>query len=213
VTAILPTVTPDLAKTATIEAIQSQLVQAQATQTVQAEQTEAAPQSQLLAVIPPIEMSLFAAADPNATVLEKLLPGARLPVRQLQGSEWAEVEAPSGALGWVRARLVLYEGNPERLPADLRFRNLSGRTDLPMVQGVVVSFGGAKGDYLLSDPQNEQSGVRRIPVGTQVIVLLTGEGIRSYGSGVWYFVALADPNDATRLLQGWLPAEVVGPRE
>jgi hypothetical protein len=210
--AILPTVTPDLAKTATIEAIQAQLVQAQATQTVQAEQTAAAPQSQLLAVIPPIEMSLFVAADPNATVLEKLSPGARLPVRQLQESEWAQVEAPSGALGWVRARLVLYEGNAELLPADLRFRNLTDRPDLPVIWGVVVSFGGAQGDYLLSDPQNEQSGVRWISVGAEVIVLLTGEGVRSYGSGRWYFVVLADPNDRTRLLQGWLPAEVVGAR-
>jgi hypothetical protein len=210
--AILPTVTPDLAKTATIEAVQAQLAQAQATQTAQAEQTVAAPQSQLLAVIPPIEMSLFAAADPNATVLEKLSPGARLPVRQLQESEWAQVEGPSGALGWVRARLVLYEGNAELLPADLRFRNLTNRSDLPVVWGAVVSFGGARGDYLLSDPQNEQSGVRWIPVGAEVIVLLTGDGVRSYGSGRWYFVVLADPNDRTRLLQGWLPAEVVGAR-
>jgi hypothetical protein len=83
----------------------------------------------------------------------------------------------------------------------------------PLVFGQVISFGGADGDYLLQDPHNEISGIVWVPVGTPVDVLREGKGSSSYGSGEWYEVRLADPNDPQKRITGWLPVEVIVPVE
>jgi hypothetical protein len=77
----------------------------------------------------------------------------------------------------------------------------------PFQQGIVVSFGGATGDYLLRDPEDEMSGLEWIPVGAPLVVLGSGPGISSYGSGRWYYVEVVQPNNGP--LRGWLPVEIV----
>ena len=82
-----------------------------------------------------------------------------------------------------------------------------GRLDAPPFEvGVVISFGGAEGDYLLDDPNNELSGIAWVVVGTRVQLLGMSRGSRAYGSSIWYYVTITD---FKRPLFGWLPAEVV----
>lgn len=165
----------------------------------------------LVAVIPDIEMRLFAEPDTAAPALTTLRAPDRTPVLDVRG-EWAQVIAPNGQVGWIRSWLVTYLGDPERLPAELRYLVISDQTDVPFTDGQVKSFGGARGDYLLSDPNNEQSGVLWTPVGTPVTLLFPAEGVASYGSGQWYFVTLVDPTGENRIWLGYLPAEVLEPR-
>jgi hypothetical protein len=77
--------------------------------------------------------------------------------------------------------------------------------------GIVISYGGAAGDFLLDDPKNELSGVILVPVGVEVEVLRQGQDSPSYGSGIWYLVSVADP-ETGEIREGWLPAEVVQAR-
>ena len=98
----------------------------------------------------------------------------------------------------------------EQLIAVRATQTTVARDSLPFVQGITLSFGGAKGDYLVRDPYDEKSGIVWVPVGTKVTVLGQGKGSVSYGSGVWYFVSLINP-ETYRLTEGWLPSEVVGP--
>jgi hypothetical protein len=81
----------------------------------------------------------------------------------------------------------------------------------PFTDGVVVSYGGATGDYLLKDPNNEKSGIVWIRVGTKVTLLRQGQGSPSYGSGTWYLVSLVDP-ETREIREGWLPAEIIKAR-
>ena len=82
---------------------------------------------------------------------------------------------------------------------------------LPFVDGMLISFGSAAGDYLLDDPNDHLSGNTWIPVGTPVTLLERAVGDQTYGSGIWYLVELTDPGDNNQLLTGYLPQEVLAP--
>ncbi|MEZ4660033.1 MAG: SH3 domain-containing protein [Caldilineaceae bacterium] len=200
------TPTPDLAATATIEAVVQEIDQVQSRAT-QAAQTEIA----LYALAPDANMSIFAEPDVNAERLAVVHSPDRLPVLQVT-VEWAKVRAAENVEGWIRTGFFTFEGSPAALPADLQFRLVSNRADLPFVYGRVISYGGSTGDYLLSNPDNEQSGFRLIPVDWPVTLLQVGPGAQSYGSGEWGFVMLVDPDNAALIQQGWLPLEILAPR-
>lgn len=88
---------------------------------------------------------------------------------------------------------------------------LEGLEPPPFRYGVVASFGGARGDFLLRDPYNELSGIIWVPVGTPLTLLGAGKGTEVYGSGDWYFVEIVGL--VKQPLQGWLPAEIITPDE
>lgn len=206
------TPTPNLAATATIQAVVAEIneVQARATQAAQPPIQSSTTEAMLYALAPDIDVSIFAEADIAAQVLAKVRSPLRLPVQEIS-PEWAKVETNDGVVGWIRTPFFTYEGNREVVPLELRYRLVSDRTDLPFIYAQVISYNGAEGDYLLRDPNNEQSGFRWIPVGWAVTVLQIGSGTSTYGSGIWYFVVLVDPNDETEIRQGWLAREVLGP--
>lgn len=212
---LIPTTTPppDLGATATIQAIITEIndVQARATQAVQPASQSSTTKAELYALAPDIDVSIFSEPDIGAQVLAKVRAPVRLPVMELS-PEWAKVETSEGLRGWIRAPFFTFEGNRELVPLELRYRLVSGRTDLPFINGRVISYGDAAKSFLLRDPIAEQSGFRDIPVGTAVTILQTGTGQPTYGSGTWYFVSLVDPENNDQLLQGWLPAEVVAQR-
>ncbi|MEZ4708555.1 MAG: hypothetical protein R3A44_15205 [Caldilineaceae bacterium] len=200
------TSTPDLAATAAIEAVVQEIDQVQSRAT-QAAQTEVV----LYALAPDANMSIFAEPDVNAERLAVVHAPDRLPVLEVT-AEWAKVRSAENGEGWIRTAFFTFEGSPSALPPDLQFRLVSNRADLPFVYGRVISFGGAAGDYLLTNPDNEQSGFRFIPVGWLVTLLQVGPGAQSYGSGDWGFVMLVDPDNESLIQQGWLPMEILAPR-
>ncbi len=90
-------------------------------------------------------------------------------------------------------------------------QTVAAEESLPFIDGIVISFDGSEGSYLLKTHQDEQSHIRWVSVGTQVTVLKQESGSLSYGSGKWYLVSLRK-SDADEVLSGWLPAEVIKAR-
>ncbi len=173
----------------------------------------------LIAIVPEIDVSLYAEPSEKATVLQTLRAPLQLPVLEAD-SFWVQVLLPTGRTGWVQAWLLTYRGDAKLLPLELRYLVISEQvtpvqqsSTLPFTYGTLISFGGAEGDYLLNDPQNEQSGLVWVPVGTDVTLLFEAKGASSYGSGVWYFVSLVDPMGENLIWRGYLPAEVLAPRQ
>ncbi|MBX2997315.1 MAG: peptidoglycan DD-metalloendopeptidase family protein [Caldilineaceae bacterium] len=162
----------------------------------------------LIGIVPAISLSVFAQADVNAAVVERLAPAAEVTVLRVESQNWAEVETQAGNRGWMRGQLLTYRGNVDALPADLVYRSVQDRTDLPFIEGIVTLA-----DWLLANPNVEQSsGFRWIPRETEVTVLLSGRGATSYGSGIWYLVSLIDPENTMSIIQGWMAAEVISSR-
>lgn len=200
--------TPDLAITAVVQAVQTQLAQQVARDTASQAVSQQTDSSALYAVIPDIDMRIFSGPDASTSVLAQVRQPDRLPVIAVSG-EWANVQLEDGRTGWLRAIFTTYEGDASVLPESLRYLVTSNRTDLPFVQGTVRSFGGAFGDWLLTDPTSQQSGYVWVPVDTEVTLLLTGKGLTEYGSGIWYFVMLVDPRNPAQVVKGWLASEVI----
>jgi hypothetical protein len=167
--------------------------------------------SDLFAILPDIDVSLFEQPDANLPVLATLRAPNLVPVLEAT-PEWIKVVGQDGQTGWLRAWLVTYAGNAERLPAELRYLVVTEQDDVPFTYGTVISLGGAEGDFLLKDPNDEQSGILWVPVGTEVTLLFPREGVQSYGSGDWYFVTLVDPGGENQVWFGYLPKEVIAPR-
>jgi hypothetical protein len=138
------------------------------------------------------------------TPIASFTPGRRTPLPQKVTPTFTAPPTPD------REATATIAALQEQLIAVRATQTTVARDSLPFVQGITLSFGGAKGDYLLKDPYDEKSGIVWVPVGTGVTVLGQGKGSTSYGSGVWYFVSLIDP-ETSRLTEGWLPSEVVGP--
>jgi hypothetical protein len=200
------TATPDIPATATVVALQTQLSAIRATQT-------ALVKPQLYAIIPDITIGQRIQPAFDAISRQLLRAPDRARVTRVTDDLWVEVESPrDGITGWVYGGWVTFDGDPMLLPARLRLRVVTNRNDLPFVYGKVVSFGGAQGAYLLSDAKNEMSGFLWVPTDTEVVVLLVGDGVRSYGSGSWYLVNLVDPFGKNEVHDGWLPKEVIQPR-
>lgn len=212
---LIPSATPtaNLAATADTNAVIVEInqIQERATQSAPALPQAAPEQPALYALAPAINISIFAGPDIGEQVLATVHSPVRMPVQEIS-SEWTKVQTEEGISGWIRSGFVTYEGDPEAVPLELRYRIVSDRTDLPFIDGQIISYGGARGDYLYGNPADELSGFRWIAVGTPVTVLQIGEGIRSYGSGRWAFVSLVDPDNENRLLQGWIPWEVLAAR-
>jgi hypothetical protein len=187
-------------------ALERQLNEIRATQTAIAEQLG------IYAVIPDISIYVRSQPSYGAAGLELVRAPAKLRVIRTNDDLWVEVESPSGIVGWIDSKLVTFEGDAKVLPPELRYRVTSSRNDLPFIDGRVVSYGGAQGDYLLRDPNNEMSGFLWVPVGTEVTVLNKAGGSHSYGSGLWYLVFLVDPNGQNKVYIGWLPMEVIEKR-
>ena len=215
---IFATLTPDATAIAFASTVEAQLAAqstrsavADTTATVVAIQTAVVTNSSLNTVLPSIPLTLREGAGFDAVKIMNITGPGRVPVLQATG-EWVQIlYPPTEQIGWIWAFPLLFEGDKMLLPANLRTQVITDRDDLPFVFGEVVSFGGAKGDYLLRDPSNEQSGFFWLPVGTEVTVLLKRPGSTSYGSGQWYFVDYTDILGG-RVLRGWLPAEVVAPQ-
>ncbi len=205
-----PTASPtaDLAITAVVKAVQTQLAQQVARDTASQAVSQQTDSTLLYAVIPDIDMRVFSGPDASTTVLAQVRQPDRLPVIAVSG-EWANVQLDDGRTGWLRAIFTTYEGDASVLPESLRYLVTSNRADLPFVRGTVISFGGSVGDWLLTDPTDQQSGYVWVPVDTQVTLLLAGKGLTEYGSGIWYFVMLVDPRNPAQVVKGWLPSEVL----
>lgn len=205
---LIPTPVPtvNIGATATFAAAQAQLVQVQATQTAVAIPA-------LSVIVPDIVVSVNAAPSVNANSIETVRSPTKLPVIDVTDDFWIGVELPDGRQGWVYGYTVFFEGDRSSLPTELRSLVIFNRDDLPFVHGIVTSWSGAAGGYLLADPANEQTEIRWVPVGTNVTLLEEGTGSDGYGSRIWYLVALPDPNGTNQLLKGWLPKEVLGPVE
>ena len=80
---------------------------------------------------------------------------------------------------------------------------------LPFTYGTVISVEGAESYPLLDNPKNPESQLTRVPVGTDVTLLFSAEGSTTYGSSLWYYVQMSDPEGKNVLWQGYLPAGVV----
>jgi hypothetical protein len=199
--------TPDIATTATVIALQTQLSAVRATQTALAQPPG------LYAIVPNISVGLRAQPSPDAAIVQTVRAPDRLRVVRVNDNLWIEVESPRGeSTGWIYSAFVTFEGDPKLLPPRLRYRVVTDRSDLPFVYGKVTSFGGVQGDYLLRDAKDEQSGFLWVPANTEVVVLSEGEGSDSYGSGLWYLVFLVSPSGKNEVWEGWLPKEVIQPR-
>jgi hypothetical protein len=190
----------------------------------------------LVANLPAIDISLFAEPRTDAPVLATLRGPLQAPVLEVN-TNWSHIEAPDGQIGWIRAWLPTYEGNPEGLPFELRYLVISEQTDVPFTYGQVIDFGAA----LLQDPNNLQSQLVWLPIGTPITLLFEASGATYPGTdsaaqvnddsdddeeedegadsatppccGSWYFVTLVDPAGENRIWLGYLPAAAVGPRE
>lgn len=202
-----PAATSDLAITAVVAAVQTQIAQQAARDAASQVISQQSTDDGLYAVIPDIDMRIFSDPDANSSVLAQVRQPDRLPVIAVSG-EWANVEF-DGQTGWLRAIFTTYEGDATLLPENLRYLVTTNRSDLPYIRGIVRSFGGALGDWLLTDPTNQQSGYVWVPTDTEVTLLLSGKGLTAYGSGIWYFVMLVDPRNQAQVVKGWLPAEVI----
>ncbi len=174
----------------------------------------------LYAIVPPIELSLFAQSSPTATVLRRFGPGRTLRVDGFGAEQWIRVTSRGGEEGWMRGQYMTYCGDVARLPADLAYRSIQGRDDLPFLRGVVVEEASQVVQqivpqsqelttYPLRYPEPESEAIRPVAVGTEVTVLRVAEGPLTYGSGQWLWVSLVDPFTSAQIVEGWLPAEVV----
>ena len=221
---IFATLTPDATAIAFVGTVEAQLAiqSARSAEVVNATATVIAiartavvQTSSLNAVLPPIPLTLRDQADYSGVQLQRITGPIRLPVLQTMktGSDWwVQVSYPATEqIGWLLAFPLVFEGDKALLPSDLQFQVITDRADLPFIYGQVVRFGQSTGDYLLSNPYDEQSGVFRISVGSQVTVLDTGKGSTSYGSGEWLRVSYPDIASAL-VWRGWLPVEVVAPQ-
>ncbi|MEZ4735884.1 MAG: SH3 domain-containing protein [Caldilineaceae bacterium] len=164
---------------------------------------------QLYAIIPDIDLNLYAQASSAAPVLQTLRAPAQLPVLQAD-TDWVQIVTADGITGWVDAASVYYVGADALLPSALRYLRL--KDQLPFIYGRVINTDGAASYALLDQPDNPESIVTEVPVDTDVIVLFEGEGPEVKGSNIWYYLSIVDPTGENRLLRGYLPAAVIAAR-
>jgi len=184
------------------------------------------------AVVPEIEVPLYAEPREEQPPLLTLRAPLTLPI--LQASPyWVQVVVsdddgstapPQPVVGWVQAWLLTYRGNAAMLPAELRYLVLNEvavatqGADLPFPYGVVISVDGATGYPLRDAPNAVANAVAWSPVDTPVTLLFTaqetsppgdGDAVSRAGQPQWYFVSMIDPGGANLIWRGYLPAAVV----
>lgn len=158
-------------------------------------------------------LTLRAEPSDNADGVVRMSPPNKLIVLDTSKNPWFLVQAPTGEKGWIDGRWEVYEGNAARLPADLRFRVISDRTDLDFVNGIVVSHDGATREYPLRSASGpEARTLVSVPIGTELLVLKKTLGTTAYGSGEWYVVTVPDPYGTDYKWTGFLPVEAVRKR-
>ena len=192
----------------------------------------AAPLLGITALVPDIDVALYAEPRDDAPVLATLRAPLTLPILQAT-SYWVEVlvagetAADVAQIGWVQAWLLTYQGDATMLPAELRYLVIdrekaatAPNADLPFTYGVVISVDGAAGYALRDAPNHAATEVSWSPVDTPVTLLFAvgakpGDLIKEPAAAVdepWYFVSMIDPGGANLIWRGYLLAAVVAPR-
>lgn len=165
---------------------------------------------QLYAILPAVEVGLRESPQNDAAVLHTVRGPVQMTVLQLtESATWVKVALPDGPTGWIPVWMVTYTGDTAQLPIALRYLTISDRKDVPFTEGRTISSGAAQGVFLLSAPNDEQTGILWVPTGTRVTLLFPAQGSSRYGSGIWYFVTLVDPNGENHIWRGYLPQEVI----
>jgi hypothetical protein len=172
----------------------------------------------LIAIVPDIDIALYATANETAAAIETVRAPMRLPVVQAT-SFWVELLLPDGRRGWAQSWLLTYTGDARQLPLELRYLLVSDEAvsaqpanNLPFTYGRVIALDGAESVILRNDVNDAQSILIDVPVGTDVTLLFTANGLTVDGSNLWYFVQVLDPNGENLVWQGYLPAAAVAPR-
>ncbi len=179
---------------------------------------------ELMAIVPDIEINLYAEASEDAPVLQQLRAPMQLTVLQAD-LYWVKVavpdDEPDDTVGWVQAWLLTYTGNIDLLPRELRYLAVAKATPdstlqradkLPFVFGTLISVDGADGYALLDNLKDPASELVWAPVGTEVTLLFSAEGPVRSDNPTWYYVQLLDPGGQNLIWQGYLPAAVIAPR-
>jgi hypothetical protein len=174
-------------------------------------------QTPITAIVPDIEINLYAEASEKSPVLRTLRAPDQLTVLQAD-AYWVKVITDDGTAGWVEAYALTYTGDAARLPIALQYRvaavpdPIQNESKTPFTYGVIISVENATVYPLLDDLQNPTSVLIDTPVDTPVTLLFETTGPTAYGSDRWYYVQLSDPNGRNLLHQGYLPAAVIAQR-
>lgn len=199
----------NIGATATAQILDILRSQVQATQTAIA---AGSPVAAIYAIIPWIPAKLRAEPSSNADILASVEPQSELPILDTSKSPWLLVQMPTGIKGWIDGRYWVYGGDPSLMPEGLRHRVITGRTDLPFVEGKVKSHDGIQQTYHpVTKPTEGRDMIASTPVGTELLVLLKDSGSTTFGSGQWYLVTFFEPGQMG-LTTGYLPVEAVAPR-
>lgn len=206
----------DAAATATAMALAAQRSAVQATQTAIAGgatriQTAS---SDLYVIVKWVPIVLRAEPGVSAPAIATVSPPNTLRVLDTSKNPWFLAESPTGEQGWLNGRLFVYGGNASLLPEDLRIRVITDRSDLPFVEGRIVSHDGVQKEYrpyVLPDEGSQEMNIS-VPIEWEVLVLLEDYGSRRFGSGKWYLVAFPDPGGRDVIYYGYLPVEVITER-
>jgi energy-coupling factor transporter ATP-binding protein EcfA2 len=171
----------------------------------------------IVAIVPDIEINLYAAASEKSPVLRTLRAPDQLTVLQAD-AYWTKVVTSDGTEGWIEAYALTYAGDTGRLPIALQYRvaavpdPVQNESKTPFTYGEIISVENAAAYPLLDDLQNPESVLIDAPVGAAVTLLFEATGPTAYGSERWYYVQLSDPDGRNLLHQGYLPAAVIVPR-
>ncbi len=186
----------------------------------------------ITAIVPDIEVPLYAEPRDDGVVLTTLRAPLTLPILQAT-SYWVQVlvtpetAADVAQIGWVQAWLLTYQGDAAMLPAELRYLVISSEkavtaanAGLPFTYGIVISVDGADGYALRDAPNQAANEVSWSPVDTPVTLLFAAQskptdlanGTTDGLNGQWYFVSMVDPGGANLIWRGYLPAAVIAPR-
>ncbi|MGB3220629.1 MAG: SH3 domain-containing protein, partial [Anaerolineae bacterium] len=211
-----PTIEPTRTGTAvpdqTVVVLQTQLAHVQATQAVLVTSTATRNltlvQSDFVYVVA-IWFDIILRSEPNIDTesLARIQKGERARVVDTSRAPWLLVEANNGMFGWIYGRYYVFEGNRELFPNDLRHHIISNRNDLPFIYGKVINLDENIVSYDLRSAPNNETGdvIISVPIGTEIIMLLTRRGEFKD----WSFVTLADPYGKDKAWFGYLPTEVL----
>lgn len=173
----------------------------------------------LIAIVPDIEIPLYAEPNEKAQVLQTLRAPQRPQVLEAD-SFWVKVVLDDDTTGWVQAWLLTYRGDARLLPLELRYLVVSEEiampeqtsNELPYTYGEVISVDGVDGYELLNAPNQPETGLIRVPVGTDVTLLRRAKENPDLYTEPWYFVRIVDPGGDNQIWQGFLPGAVITQR-
>ena len=190
----------------TVVAQLTQLAQVQATQTTIAS-TPTVSSNDLYVVANWFRLHLYSEPSSSASEVTTVEPWKRARVLDASSAPWFLVEAPDGMTGWIDGTWRVYEGQPEVLPPDLRYRVIAEDSGLPFVYGEVArSEDGLENQVVFREQPNVLApAIFNVPVGTEVIVHRINQG----AAGDWSLVTLPNPNGSESIWTGYLPTYVL----